>query len=226
MQITAIKKKNTRKYAFDIDGHYAFFLTPEELRQFGLYETVSLLGEEGGEELDVPLSDENYNIIIRENVIPRGKKYALGLLADREYSERGISDKLLQTGYCEKDKDEIVSYLKESGFLSDDRFAEGYIRLRIASKSKRYIEQKLMSKGISSECIKNAFDTIEDELAEAGSGSELMCREAIMKVLRSKLKISDAEDKDKQTAVIRKLLRQGYRYSDINEAILDFFSAI
>ena len=223
MQITAIKKIKNRKYGFDIDGKYDFFLTSDELKQLGLFDTVSMLGDD--EELDVPIKDSEYEIIIKENVVPRGKRYALGLLSEREYSEKKLTEKLSQTGYCERDIEKIIRYLKDNNFLSDSRFAESYIRLRIESKSRRYIEQKLFQKGISPECVRESFDNIEAEMADSGIDSSELKLQAIKKVLRSKLSTEDEGNKEKITSVIQKLLRQGFNYSDINEAISDYFSS-
>jgi len=58
------------------------------------------------------------------------KSVAVRLLSRREHSAVEIRDKLLKRDFEESEIDQVILELKEGGWLSDERFAEAYIRMR------------------------------------------------------------------------------------------------
>lgn len=222
MKITKITKINSLKYSFVTDDGASFFLTRQEMTELDLLRTVkAVLGEEkSAEELDIEFSEEAFAKIEREIAIPRGKRYALGLLGDREYSVKSMSDKLKQTGYSEKEIDAIIGFLTDNSYLSDERYAMTVIRFGIRTKSRFKLEQKLKLKGISDELIRECFEKAEEELENTGESSEKFNASQIKRLLEKKLKTEeDFKDHDKVSKAIASLMRKGYRYAEIKEQI-------
>jgi regulatory protein len=55
---------------------------------------------------------------------------ALRLLARREHSRLELTRKLRQRGWPEPELDAVIDELAEQGLQSDERFAEGFVRMR------------------------------------------------------------------------------------------------
>ena len=58
------------------------------------------------------------------------KSVAVKLLSRREHSALEIRDKLLKRDFEEDEIAQAISELKQGGWLSDERYAEAYIRMR------------------------------------------------------------------------------------------------
>ena len=58
------------------------------------------------------------------------KSVAVKLLSRREHSALEIRDKLLKRDFEEQEIAQAISELQQGGWLSDERFAEAYIRMR------------------------------------------------------------------------------------------------
>ncbi|WNO10362.1 regulatory protein RecX [Teredinibacter sp. KSP-S5-2] len=85
---------------------------------------------------------------------------ALALLARREHSSSEIKIKLKRK-FSSSDEliDKIIYTLIDQGYLSDERFAEAYIRSRARKGfGPVRITQELNEKGVSSEVISRGFD--------------------------------------------------------------------
>ena len=223
MIITGIKKINTRKFAFDIDGEYAFFLTAQDLMALDLFRKVrDVLGNESeASELNIEISDGAVNSIVREIVLPRGKRYAAELLGGREYTEKSMSDKLKQTGYCEEHAAIILAYLKEKHFISDERYALTQLRFGVNAKSKRKLTEKLRLKGVSEEIIESAFMQVEEELNLQETSTEELGLKQIRKYLDKKLPDEALSDRDRVQKAVAALVRQGYGYGLIKQALAE-----
>ncbi|MCR4840993.1 MAG: recombination regulator RecX [Lachnospiraceae bacterium] len=223
MLLTEIKQEKTNKYVFKTDTGSSFFLTRKELSDLEALNNIQevLGGEKEKTELEFDLSDSAYETISRELVIPRGKRYALSLLSDREYSSKMLMDKLSSTGYSSEHAEIIIDYVKSFHYLDDERYAENYIRSRMQSKSRRYLERKLYEKGISKELSEEIFSKLEEENCnESPSDIE---KNIIRRELSKKLKSVDPNDHERITKVTAALVRKGFNYSDINESVSDYF---
>jgi len=58
------------------------------------------------------------------------KSIAVKLLSRREHSAFEIRDKLLKRDFDEAEVEQTIIELQQGGWLSDERFAEAYIRMR------------------------------------------------------------------------------------------------
>lgn len=81
-------------------------------------------------------------------------KRAVDLLARREHSTLELKRKLQQKGAPKDLIDTLLNGLEQSGYLSDERFAEGYVRYRSqAGFGPIRIRAELQQRGISSHLI-------------------------------------------------------------------------
>jgi len=93
------------------------------------------------------------------------RNFALSLLARREHSEKELLTKIRRKGIAsEMELSETVETLKQEGYLSDQRFAESYVRSRSSRGFGRdKIELELREKGVSYDVISSALDVLEND---------------------------------------------------------------
>ncbi len=95
---------------------------------------------------------------------------AMRLLTARDYTEQGLRDKLIRSGFSAEDTDEAIEYVRSFGYIDDLRYAMNYARCSVGVRSRRETERKLLEKGVSSDVISQALleeysgDDDEDEL--------------------------------------------------------------
>lgn len=102
--------------------------------------------------------------------VREAKLKAMRLLTARDYTEKGLFDKLLRSGFSEEEARAALEYVKSFGYLDDLRYAMNYARCSVGVRSKKETERKLLEKGVPSELIDQAIseeysdDDAEDEL--------------------------------------------------------------
>ena len=79
----------------------------------------------------------------------RARKKAMRLLERMDRTEKGLKEKLTQAGFSGEAAEDAVSYVKEYGYINDQRYAENYIFSRIREKSRQRIFQELYQKGVA-----------------------------------------------------------------------------
>ena len=130
---------------------------------------------------------------------------AVSLLAMREHTKNELKDKLEKKGYKEDDVIEAVSRLEREGYISEERFAEVFIRSRLkkSPEGKSVLLYRLMEKG----CPRNiASCTLEEAW-----GSRLW-----LEPLRKE--IETLERKKGEEYASAKMRQKGFSYSEIREA--------
>ena len=95
------------------------------------------------------------------------KNRALRLLARREHSRAELKAKLLP--YDENNEVEILlDRLQEKNWLSDNRFAEEWVRQRSVRYGRQRLQYELKQKGVAAELIASSLNAyLEDELESA-----------------------------------------------------------
>lgn len=179
-------------YTFTVDETFFYSLCLSEKRDYSAEELNEIL-EKAGER-------RSYN-------------YAVTLLSRRDHTVKEINDKLKQKGYGQY-ASATVHKLSEQGYLSDERFAQMYVRelLNLKNYGKKRIVQDLMRKGVSREII-------EDILSETEIPDDRI-REIIE---RKYLRFINDEKGLKKT--VNALLRLGYSYSEIRNALKEISDA-
>lgn len=140
----------------------------------------------------------------------RAKKRAMYLLGSRDYSSAALREKLLNN-YSEETADRVIEDMKDYGFLNDGEYA---VKLAASLvKGKRYglyrAKTEMRRKGVADNLIEDALEDFEHEDYV----------EQLKELIRKKY--SDRiEDRDERRKVVAALVRRGFGFSEIKEAIL------
>jgi regulatory protein len=136
-------------------------------------------------------------------------EYAVGALARRMRTERELRRLMkLRAEVGEagvRAIDAVVVRLKELNYLSDERFAEDYTRVRKEHEKfgQRRVQQDLMQKGVKKELVASALET-----AYEGVDEVTLARQYIA---RKRMKQPSGENAQKETArTMNRLLRAGF----------------
>ncbi len=142
---------------------------------------------------------------------------SIELLARTEISSSDLDRKLRSRGYDRKEIDETIARLYAAGYLSDERYARAYIRKYSASRSSGRILRELQQKGIRPEAPEQLLEEIyqEEDRTEAS---------VLRSLIRSRLRgIADPGEKE-INRIYSWLLRRGFAYHTIRDAISDIMS--
>lgn len=194
--IIPFDKKRQKVY---INGEYVFWLYFSEIRRYHI-------------EKDSQISEECLDTI-RRLLIKRAGERILHLLEKTDRTESDIRNKLFNAGYTPEIINPVIDNFKEYGYINDSKYAALYAEsLRDNHhKSRREIESKLYSKGISRDIISDVMDSMEfDE------------ENGIVLALRRKgltpEEFCGMEYKAKQK-VYAYLMRKGFSPGNINECL-------
>lgn len=139
---------------------------------------------------------------------------SLNLINKKDYSEAELHTKLLREGYKETAVDFALGKLKEHNFINDTRYAECYIRSKIAlGWGRKKIEQQLYLKGVSFaqlEGYPESYFKPQDEL------------ETIMRLLERKR----LPDKNPYQKLYAFFARKGFNSSVIHRALSIYFEEL
>ena len=136
-------------------------------------------------------------------------EYAVGALARRMRTERDLR-RLMKLRAEEGEAgaramDAVVGRLKELGYLSDERFAEDYTRVRKEHEKfgRRRVQQDLMQKGVGKELVATALETAYEDVDEV-----VLARQYIA---RKRMKEPSGANAQKETVrAMNRLLRAGF----------------
>lgn len=131
---------------------------------------------------------------------------AIRLLAVREHTEKEIRQKLSAKGYSAEEIDSAVSKLAAERSLSEERFADSYIRsrLRKSPEGKSILRMRLKEKGTPS-------DVADSALSAAWERGDYL---KPLSLYYSTLVRRKGEEGARAV-----LLRKGFRESEIREAV-------
>ena len=129
-------------------------------------------------------------------------------LAMREHSTLQIKNKLTNKGFDNKIIENVVTEIQETGFQSDTRFTEEYIRYRQNSGySSKKIIYELKSNGISSEIINNHMENFKDDY------------NILFKFAQSKINNVDLNDKKILIKYLNNFKSRGFDNSIISKVL-------
>ena len=136
------------------------------------------------------------------------KQKALSLLDKRDYSRCELLQKLREKGFADADAEAALDRLCELGFVDDARYAPIVVR-HYAAKGygRRRVQQELQRRGIP----KELWDAAMEQMPEQDA--------AIDKLLRSRLRGADPDDRAALKRAADALLRRGFSWDEINAAI-------
>ncbi len=140
---------------------------------------------------------------------------AVKLLAAKPRSVAELRDRLLQGRFASKSVvEEVISRLKEYGYLDDERFAFSFASLKVKQRptGRRRLQRDLSLKKVDSTVAEQALDLVYAETPE----EELIDR-AIEKRIRLRGRPTNrAEAK----SLFDHLLRQGFSFELVREKVL------
>lgn len=196
------EKGKADKIHISIDGNYT--MTVDATYWYGL-------GIKNKTEID---EEELAQLKSRVNS-RRAFNKAIELISRREHSRKEIITKLTQRDYGEV-ANEIADELESLGYLNDERFAHMYAKELKQRKAmgKRRISQELYTKGISRDIIQNVLDEIEENPYEE-----------IIEIISRKYYRYLGDEKGRNRTV-NGLVRLGYSYSDIKNALKEIDNSI
>lgn len=221
LKITKISQQVKRhdRYSIYINEKYRFSLSEYQLAGSGLS-----IGKE--------FTEEELSKFINESAFGKAYERALNYVMIRPRSEREINEYLTRTFLYPKPKmyqdkegqrhiikvevnkeqtkamiERTVGRLQSKGYINDESFAQSWVNSRQLTKksSKRKMEQELRSKGVSSDIIATMLQS--EDIDEQQNLKDLIVK---------KQRLSKYKDSIKLTQY---LLRQGYNYEDIKNAL-------
>ena len=134
-----------------------------------------------------------------------------GLCSRSEQCTSDIRLKLRKAGLSTSKADEIIDFLTENKFLSDQRYARAYAsyKVRFSAWGRLKIRAYLAQKRISSDLISEALDAIdENDYAEA-----------LDRAARAKAAALDPDNPADRQKIYRHLLSRGFESSLISRKI-------
>lgn len=208
MKLTA-KPGKGEKIHLSLDGEYIATVNADYWFTCGI---------KSGEEI----TPEQLEELLSESARRKMMNKALDLLSMRDYSRKELSDKLVTKAWEkreQKDMDlgtlkqqaaDICDRLEELGLLNEERFARSYVDELIRRKhlSKSGLKTALIQKGVQRDIIETVLEEVEVDPVEQ-----------IRELLLTKFKNRDLSDEKQKTRTVNALLRLGYRYGEINEAM-------
>ncbi len=157
------------------------------------------------------ISQEDYDKLLGEILIPRCKKRAMYLLQKQDRSEKNLRDKLAEGFYPPEAIDAAIAYVDSFGYIDERRMAGSYIRFYQDSRSRQRIRQDLINKGISGdvidECLEEEYTSDESALIDA--------------LLQKKGYDPDTASYQDRCKLYRFLAGRGFSSDSINKALRD-----
>lgn len=202
MKIVEIKKdkKHTVKVAFEDGKHFNF--------DIDYWNSICLhIGDD--------LAQDAIKFHLNESDYIRAKSRAMWFLDRADYSEKTLFQKIVAGGISDTAAARAVARLKELGLVNDEKLARRLAEQMSSSNiSKRESYAKLYNKGISASVIKLVLEDTEfDELSQ------------ILAVIEKKYR-AKMSTKDDVQKVYAALIRKGFSYSSVSEAIRKYLTEI
>lgn len=142
----------------------------------------------------------------------QARKKAMRLLEHMDRTEKGLTDKLVQSGFSAEAAADAVAYVKDYGYINDSRYALNYIIGRIHEKSRQRIFQDLLQKGIDRETAEAAWEEAE----ELENPDE---RELLRRTVEKRWTFGSRLDERELRRLYGYLSRRGFRSGDISSVL-------
>lgn len=196
MKITDIKPavKTPGRWNIFVDGKYSFSLLESQVL-------------EGGVRIGRDLTREELTALQDDSAFGKAYARALELIFRRLRSEKELYDYARRKEWTDELRDRVIEKLRSKGYIDDKKFAESWVRSRVAIKpsSRRKLELELRQKGVVSAIIHEVLQ------GEGSDHDELSALRAIVAKKRTRY-----GDEQKFMAY---LARQGFRFDAIKRVL-------
>jgi regulatory protein len=145
--------------------------------------------------------------------------YALKALAGRAHSTGELREKLRRRAARMEDVDDVLSRLKQDGYLDDRRFAEHYAAARLANdrfgrgRVIQDLRQRRVAPPLAEKTVREVYEDVDEQ-------------KLIEEWIRRKYRLAPREglfEEEKDLAqAYRRLLRAGFRTGEILRALKKF----
>lgn len=124
---------------------------------------------------------------------------------------------VLKKKVSEEDAQNVISYLKDHNFLSDEEFAEWFINYKTSSgiNGVNKIKAELIKKGVDRKIIGSLLENISKDEEFLNNQKEKI--EQFINKVRPTIKAKDSYEL--KTKLIQKLLARGFKYDDIKKIV-------
>ena len=154
------------------------------------------------------LTDTELGRLRSAAVLSRTKERALRIINARAMSEREMYDRLVEKGESEQNAAAAVAWLISLHFLNDADYAAAVARHCVAKGfGKRRVRDELYKRKLPREL----WDAAMEELPEED--------DALDRLLRSRLRGADADDRAALKRATDALLRRGFDWDEIKAAV-------
>lgn len=198
MKITDIKQqvKRQTRYSIYVDGKFSFGLGESELLRSKIR-----VGQD--------LSSDELEQLKSKAEVDKAYNNCLGLIARRKRSKWEIEQYLKRKGADREISDSVIFRLENSQWIDDLDFAKAWVSNRrlLKATSKRRLSQELRAKRVDDSII--SIVLAEDETDD---------QQVLIDLVRKKQAQSRYQDPQKLMAY---LMRQGYNYGDVKQAMAD-----
>ncbi|MCR5087425.1 MAG: RecX family transcriptional regulator [Lachnospiraceae bacterium] len=215
MTVTDMTPKGRQQLILWIDGEKRGFLERRDVNALGL-------------EIGSEVTQEQWQKITAERILPRGKKKALELLERQDRTTRELHDRLIAADYTEEQTWDIIAYVVSFHYIDEARYAYQFILNHAKTKSRREITQVLVLKGVDKALIEQAYT--EYEAMTRGSAAEISAddsdgtsvEEAAVRRFVSQRVHGREMTREKRKKVLAGLLRKGFSYPAIRAVLSEY----
>ncbi len=154
------------------------------------------------------IDDDEWQELVDKINYKKAVNKCFDLLSRRDHSVKELKTKLLRT-VDEDNAQRAIDRMLELGYLDDEKYAQNLLKHLIEDKkmSRAFIKQEMFKRGVSSDIVSNLLEDIE--IDNVSSVVDLI-------LTKYSTKINQENGVEK---VIAALMRKGFSYSDIKEAI-------
>ena len=140
----------------------------------------------------------------------KAKECAFWYINKRRYTKKELTEKLIKREYDRDLAVDVVNYLEEHGYIDDCDYARRYVHDAVLIKKHGAvrIKTKLAQKGIKGVCVDEAIQMYAPDQDDV-----------LLELVSSKAVNVDFNDEKAKNKLIAFLVRRGYKYSEIFEAI-------
>ena len=195
--VVSVEQLSKGKRRLHLDNGEVWVLYSGELRTCSLAEGTEL-------------TQMQYEQIRHDIIGKRAKKRAMHLLEKMDRTEQELRRKLLESEYPEDLAEEAIAYVKSFHYVDDARYADCYVRLRGAAKSRGKLLAELQQKGVDRELASQVLSGYESERDE---------QQMIRELMEKRHYDPETASLQEQRRMYGYLMRRGFQSTDICRAI-------
>jgi regulatory protein len=146
-------------------------------------------------------------------------QYSLRLLAQRDYSQKKLTKKLLEKSFEAEEINQAISKLVENNYLREEEYKRA---------KTRYYLKKGYSPQLTQKKLSQELEISTDEIHEIAHEASISSADKMQELIQKKIKINNLQslDYESKTKLILKAKRflysKGYSFEQINSAMRQF----